>query len=141
MRCPAGARHQVLIRRRRSRETNELVSYGVCFSGVRLRDSAGLTPAGVRRKWIACSATRGFVNSAGRLIAGADLCADSVGTGVQDCPCRRRSHISGCRPHFAEFARPGVSVVCAELVLSVTGNRRPRELQVCSVGVTPIDHT
>ena len=45
MSCTVGARHQVLIRRRRSRETNELVSYGVCFSGVRLRDSAGLTPA------------------------------------------------------------------------------------------------
>ena len=28
-----------------SQETNELVSYGVCFSGVRFRDSAGLTPA------------------------------------------------------------------------------------------------
>ena len=93
--------------------------------------SAGLTPAGVRRKWIACSATRGFVNSAGRLIALLVQVSKIV-------------HVAG------EVTSPvvdptslvrGGSVVCAELVLSVTGNRRPRELQVCSVGVTPIDHT
>ena len=42
---PGGSATPGVDQERRSRETNELVSYGVCFSGVRLRDSAGLTPA------------------------------------------------------------------------------------------------